>query len=237
MSEQQPYPAWGPPAGPAPYPSCAPYPQTPQVPPGTNGSAKAGLVFGIIPFMGGLLGVVFGAIGLSQTRRTGQRGRGMATAGLVLGIVWVLALGGAVVAGVLHSADRDDTGAVAEAGTGSAYDLAVGDCLPTVPTGDAVDTVDLVPCAEQHTVEVFAEFDLPDGRYPGEDRVTELAETGCVARFRGFAGVDLDGSRLDVQFLTPLERGWELDHDRSVTCLAVTGSADETEGAGGTLGA
>ncbi|WP_245813962.1 DUF4190 domain-containing protein [Rhodococcus marinonascens] len=48
----------------------------------TNVFAILTLVFGIL---GGLLGIVFGHIALSQIRRTGEQGRGMAVAGLVLG--------------------------------------------------------------------------------------------------------------------------------------------------------
>lgn len=50
----------------------------------TNVFAVLALVFGII---GGLLGLVFGHIALSQIRRTGEAGRGMAIAGLALGYI------------------------------------------------------------------------------------------------------------------------------------------------------
>ncbi len=57
--------------------------------PGTNGLAIASMVLGIIwiYWLGSLLAVIFGHIALSQTARTGQGGRGMAIAGVVLG--WV----------------------------------------------------------------------------------------------------------------------------------------------------
>lgn len=64
----------------------------------TNTMAILALVFGL---GGGLGGVIFGHISLVQIRRSGERGRGMAIAGLVLGYVnfalllglgiWVLA--------------------------------------------------------------------------------------------------------------------------------------------------
>ena len=52
----------------------------------TNTFAILALIFGIL---GGYLAVVFGHIAKSQIRKTGQRGSGMATAGLVLGYIWV----------------------------------------------------------------------------------------------------------------------------------------------------
>ena len=50
---------------------------------------------GIIPcFWGfqipGLLGVIFGFVGLSQTKNNARRGRGMAIAGLVIGIILIV---------------------------------------------------------------------------------------------------------------------------------------------------
>jgi hypothetical protein len=57
--------------------------------PGTNGLAIAALVLGIlwIYWLGSILAIIFGHIALSQTKKTGQSGRGMAIAGLVLGYV------------------------------------------------------------------------------------------------------------------------------------------------------
>ena len=52
----------------------------------TNVFAVLALVFGIL---GGLLGIVFGHIALSQIRRTGEGGRGIAIAGLVLGYIYL----------------------------------------------------------------------------------------------------------------------------------------------------
>ena len=59
---------------------------------GTNGMAVASLVLGIV-WLGGLgsvLAIIFGAIARKQVRQTGQSGSGLATAGLVLGILGVI---------------------------------------------------------------------------------------------------------------------------------------------------
>src|SRR5262245_48025814 len=64
--------------------------------PGTNAMAVASLVcslFGwVCLFIGAFLGVIFGFIALSQIKRSGQRGRGLAIAGIVIGSV-LLVLG------------------------------------------------------------------------------------------------------------------------------------------------
>lgn len=54
---------------------------------GTNGLSIAALVLGIVwvYWIGSILAVIFGHISLSQIKRTGQGGKGMAIAGLVLG--------------------------------------------------------------------------------------------------------------------------------------------------------
>jgi hypothetical protein len=56
----------------------------------TNGLAIASLVLGLVGLcvpLCPLLAVIFGAIALSQISKTGQEGKGMAIAGLILGIV------------------------------------------------------------------------------------------------------------------------------------------------------
>ncbi|MDQ1602221.1 MAG: hypothetical protein QOE01_66 [Actinomycetota bacterium] len=91
---QQPYgqqPYGQQPYGQAPYgqaPQGYGYPPQPQP---TNGLAVASLVLGILWlfWLGSLLAVIFGHIALSQIRRRGEGGRGMAIAGLVLGYIGV----------------------------------------------------------------------------------------------------------------------------------------------------
>jgi hypothetical protein len=76
------------------YPAAAPVPQyavaTPVVwgapPQRTNSMAITALVCGLVFAP---LGIVFGHIALSQINRTGEEGRGMAIAGLVLGYISV----------------------------------------------------------------------------------------------------------------------------------------------------
>jgi hypothetical protein len=81
------YPPYGsvPPAG---YPSYYAGP----MPPSTNGLAIASLIcsiasFVVLPFVGGVLGVVLGHVALSQINQSEGReeGRGMAIAGLIIG--------------------------------------------------------------------------------------------------------------------------------------------------------
>ena len=62
-------------------------------PPRTSGAAIASLILGIIgciPLLTGILAVILGAVGLSATKKPNVGGRGLAIAGLVLGLVSIV---------------------------------------------------------------------------------------------------------------------------------------------------
>ena len=108
MSDMPPPPQGGsvpPPVTPPPVPPAPPAPPAggpPQsvaaVPPpagpasANNGMAIAALILGILSFfclgpLGGVLAIVFGILGLKKANESAGRGKGMAVAGMVLGIV------------------------------------------------------------------------------------------------------------------------------------------------------
>lgn len=95
------------PVPPSSYPPPSPYgAPMPGEPRQGNGMAVTSLVMGLllcIPFITGLGGIIFGAIGIKKTKDPRVGGKGLAIAGLVLGIfnilLWALA-GGAIWAGV-----------------------------------------------------------------------------------------------------------------------------------------
>jgi hypothetical protein len=76
----------GGPSLPAPYP--AGY-YSPQLAARTNGFAVGALICGIVPFFGGIPAVVLGHVARGQIKRTGERGDGVAVAGLILGYLWI----------------------------------------------------------------------------------------------------------------------------------------------------
>ena len=69
----------------------------------TNGLAVGALVCGIIPFFGGIPAVILGHVARGQIKRTGERGDGVAIAGLVLGYLWVALWVLIVLVGIAHS--------------------------------------------------------------------------------------------------------------------------------------
>lgn len=74
---------------------------------GTNGFAIASLVLGIIClyWVGSVLAIIFGFIARKQIRDSGDQGRAMATAGIVLGFSWFVLLGVLVLLGVSGAFD------------------------------------------------------------------------------------------------------------------------------------
>jgi hypothetical protein len=83
---------------PPPQPSQNPFPYVyGGAPQRTNGPAVASLVLGVlgcIPFLTGLLAILLGIIGIRKSRDPSVGGKGLAIAGLVLGIVSVLGWSG-----------------------------------------------------------------------------------------------------------------------------------------------
>ena len=97
---QSPYPSPPPQYG-GPPPGYAPYGAPAQPQQGFSGMAIAGFVLSLIGAFPGLwfwvlqipgyLGTIFSIVGLKQTKATGKRGRGLAIAGLVIGIIVIIA--------------------------------------------------------------------------------------------------------------------------------------------------
>jgi hypothetical protein len=104
---QQPY--GGPPqyGAPQPYGYGAPYGFGQSM--RTNGMAIASLVLGVlwIYWIGSILALVFGYIAKNQIKQRGEQGKGMATAGIVLGWIGIAVLVLVIVLGVSGAFDSD----------------------------------------------------------------------------------------------------------------------------------
>ena len=203
---QGPYTAW--PQGYSPYNRPTP----------VNGVAIASLVLGILCFVPAL-GLVLGIVALVQIRKKGERGKGMAVAGSVLSTVglalWALLLA------TDGLSDAWDGFKDAAKENNNSFSLVKGDCFDSADgslEGLTYD-VDKVPCSGTHDGEVFAAFTMPAGAYPGDDRVTEVADDKCYALEDQYA---MDAWALpdeaDVYYLTPTGQSWRLG-DREVTCV------------------
>ena len=113
---------------------------------------------------------------------------------------------------------RNDNGDVVEGGDLGVFTMSLGDCVQDSLSSE-VQSLEAVPCAEEHDLEVFALFDMPDGDFPGDAAVDAAAEAGCLERFEGYVGIAYEQSVYAYTYLTPLETGWNEIDDREIVCL------------------
>lgn len=142
-----------------------------------SGYAVLAFIFGLL---GGLPGLVFGIAALVKIKRTGQRGRGLAIAGLVFTGAWAMVLV-LVFAFVVYRNDR----------TADLRAVQVGQCLSGPRPGAQLDPRSMmpVPCTQPHAAEMigsvfsFTRTDNPTA-YPGPIVLAQWADSGCreVAR-------------------------------------------------------
>jgi hypothetical protein len=215
--------------GAQPWPAAPPPGYGPSQPPAkakTSGWAIASFVLGLLTIV--LLSVIFGIVALQRIKRLGQRGRGLAIAGLALSGTWVVAGILVLVLVNLSSATRSPTGEITHGGHLSVFSLSVGDCFNNPPGATHLGSVAAIPCSQAHNAQVFAKFNLSGSilSYPGNAAVTRLATNGCNARL----GV-LDKSKITdsmtIRFLVPLQETWLADK-HAVTCMIVNSAANIT---------
>jgi hypothetical protein len=220
-----PPPAYGeaPPAyGAAPYPAYATVPQS-----GFEGFAIASI---ICAFVCSPLGIIFGAVALRRIKRTGKGGHGLALAGLILSILFLVAGGALVAVGIAGSAHRSSSGAITSSGKIAVTDLRVGDCLNFPAAGvTSVRAFDAVPCSQPHDAEAYASGTLPltGSAYPGTDAVTKATESQCSTAFQPFVGVGIDSSALEVSYFYPQPDSWG-QGDRGYVCVVGASGAKTT---------
>src|SRR4051812_4475169 len=216
---------------PPPQPHAAPY-WIPAAPASrdTDGFCVAALVLGIVPVMAGLLAIVFGAIGLHNTAGGQRRGRGMAIAGLVLGIVWlVLAALLFLWIPIFWTVGASESHAFVSAlpsNNVAIDDLQVGNCVIDPSDDFDEDTLPVVPCEQPHEGEVYAVFSLTGTRYPGDAAVDRRANGVCDGRLDDYVGRSAATSvQWDYDDYTPSADTWR-DGDRVVVCVLSRADAD-----------
>jgi hypothetical protein len=182
----------------------------------TNGLAIASLVtaFTCIP----LLATGLGIGGLRQIRRRGQRGRGLAIAGIVINAVATIVVVLAVVLGA--TSDSGNT-RVEDIKTGQCFNT-VGEPLSKFGEGNHISrSVDVVSCDDEHDAEAFSVFTLdPTGHqaYPGAVTVAHEAGVRCASDARDYLGADPLPIGMDIFTYYPPASSWNDGH-RSVTCF------------------
>ncbi|GAB20830.1 hypothetical protein GOEFS_132_00610 [Gordonia effusa NBRC 100432] len=219
-------------------PPGSPYGQPPAGPESntTNGLAITALIFGIVPFCFGLLGVIFGIVGLNQIKSRGQKGRGLAIAGITCGSLWLVAL---VVFGGI-AALNDDNSSTSSANSSAttkpvlpsftfplpsnSLDVKVGDCLKdldlskkTTDGQSKVTDLDVVPCSTPHLAEVYYETTLTGTSAPTTSEAEKKSQV-CLDQLSVYAPTASD-SGVEISYLYPMASSWKLG-DRDFSCVA-----------------
>jgi hypothetical protein len=150
---------------------------------------------------------------------------------VAVAVAAALPLTGCSALGSLLSApepQRDEvTQEIVEEGQADVFTLRVGDCL-TMVQGAEVDAVPVVPCGEPHSDEVFYDFQLDDGEFPGDEAIATAAQDGCLAEFEAFVGLAYESSTLDIGWYVPTADSWEHLDDRVVSCTIYDPAGDVT---------
>jgi hypothetical protein len=191
-----------------------------------SGWAVASFVLGLLSVV--ILSVIFGFIALSRIKRLGQRGRGLAIAGLVLSGLWILVIILAVIAANTGKATRSATGLITHSGRINAFSLNVGDCFDNPAGAQTVNNVTAIPCTQPHNAQIYAKFKLTgsDFSYPGAAVVAQTARSGCNARI-GSVNKSMTTSTMSVRILLPEKAAW-ISGKRTVSCMVVNAKADLT---------
>lgn len=120
---------------------------------------------------------------------------------------------------------RDETtGEITESSDADVFSLKVGDCFnqetseETSEETTEVSSVPTVPCAEPHDNEAYAASDMPDGDFPGDQAVSDAADTFCYDEFEKFVGMNYDESELDLRSLFPTDVSWA-EGDQEILCF------------------
>ncbi|MBO0816579.1 MAG: DUF4190 domain-containing protein, partial [Actinobacteria bacterium] len=201
--------------------------------------AIASLLLGLvgITVIGAVLGIVFGVMALRRIRRTGQRGRGMAIAGLAFSAIWLVLIGAFFAfsagkspaqppaAGGHSSSPAANPNASASHGplSTNVFALRPGQCFQNPPASQTVlgvTYVTVVSCSKPHNAQAFVQFAVKGTSWPGTEALKRQADTGCRARIKGNVQASELKASMTLHYLYPLQASWASGH-RTITCLIV----------------
>jgi Domain of unknown function (DUF4190)/Septum formation len=193
----------------------------------TSGWAISSFILGLLGVF--VLGAIFGVVALRRINRLGQRGRGLAIAGLVLSALWLVIIVVVIAVSNIGNATRSPaTGAITHGGSLSVFSLAVGDCFNNPPGATSLTSVTAIPCTQAHNAQIYAKFNLSGSMvsYPGDTTLTRDATNGCNARIGNLDKSKITDS-MTIRFLFPQEDSW-IAGQRTVTCMVANSAENLT---------
>ncbi len=182
----------------------------------TPGLATASLIVSLVSlvlcfaFVGSLAAVIMGAMAISRINNDEAHltGRPVAIAGLIFGVLGILA--GAGFWAVASSDVFSSLDSVSQTHS-------QGDCVQILKTNGEARLLSK-PCSRSHEAEVADVVDVDDTTYPGEKTMKSRADTLCDAAFTAYVGIPNSQSQYAQVFIYPTAQTWS-EGDRSVVCL------------------
>jgi hypothetical protein len=178
-----------------------------------------------------ILGVILGFVSLSQIKKTGEKGRGLAIGAIVISGVWLLACVAVIIFAFVLAENVPSTannplvpGPSGSAGTQGGNvrvdNLKVGQCLNGLGSASAAPTtLPVVACTASHEGEVVATFNLTGSAFPGDSAVEKQAEDKCFAELETYSPSTKDDQTIGIYYLHPSRLSWGAG-DRKVICIA-----------------
>jgi len=217
---------YGPPASPYGSPASqygGGYGQFPNRP--ISGAAVASLILGILGafVVTAIASVICGIVALSNAKSTGQRGKGLAIAGIILSVIWVFIF---VILAVIGAKAQSTSSNPPSGGSGgntnnpslSVLNLSVGDCFNYPSDESNISTVSAIPCSQAHDAQIYAQFKLSGTAYPSN--ITSKASSGCQSR-TGSLNTSLVTKSMTLHFLYPKPFSW-VTGNKTVNCVVVS---------------
>lgn len=133
-----------------------------------------------------------------------------------LGILLVVVIVGIVVQQVT-SASRSSSGQVTKQGNLGVDSLRVGDCFDSPSGSTDIESVTAIPCTQAHDSQIYAEFSLADGDYPGSSALQSEGDKGCNSR-QGSVNEAAVTNSVSANFFVPEEDNWD-QGNRTVICI------------------
>ena len=137
--------------------------------------------------------------------------RPLAVAGIILGVIALVAVAVGVLAVVTHGF-RPKT--VVTYRPAAVYGLRPGQCIDS---GSDALKFTVLSCARPHDAEVFAAFTLPATAWPGASAVRVDAGDGCASRFDSYIDPRLAAASLTQAYVYPNQAAWQAG-ERKVVC-------------------
>lgn len=121
---------------------------------------------------------------------------------------------------------------ITEAQSHSVFELNVGDCLvlDQAPEDNA-ENLPAIDCSQPHDGEIYAEREMTENSYPGNQAAQTQTKQFCRDKFEPFVGLSLEQSALNVTYLYPTQESWDQQDDRIIQCIIV----DQAGGVSGSL--